>query len=371
MSESKKRSAWLLLTAVLAMVQILHLVPYFLVTISIRKIYGDNAGIAGVILIASGILAKLVTGRLLSQIEPKRVLVFSLGITVIAAASYKLQPQDTHLWVSIRIFHGIAFGLALTSVNSVAKRLIPLDKTNTGMSLLSSSIMIAYALAASIGVRINEHPNTMFNVGIASALSGMVLAGVMCICILPTMPPAPKSTNKWFIGSVGPFAFMAAGVTTYYGAVSAYLPATLPDKSAAQEFILLMTVANVIMYLVAGPLANKQGNYWVTVVSMFTLGASIFALAFKLVTLAAILVGIGFGLVSNALLGAVMKKVDSTEGGAASATYFTGYDTGTMLSFFTGNLLIQQSTYSPIMWSVYLIPVGLALASAQRYRSLF
>lgn len=155
-------------------------------------------------------------------------------------------------------------------------------------------------------------------------------AKVMCICILPMMPPAPKSTNKWFIGSVGPFAFM-----------------------------------------VAGPLAKQRGNYWVTVVSIFTLGASIFALAFKLILLAGLLIGAGFGLGSVVLLGAVMKKVGSTEGGAASSTYFTGYDIGMMLSFFTGNVLVQQSTHSPIMWSVYLIPLGLALGTAQRYRSLF
>lgn len=341
---------------VLATIEMLMLGCYFIPYTQLVGLYGHYAWLEVLVLSVAGIAAKMWSGSLLQRVSTKHMLLLSNIGVLLAAVGYLVLPRGIWWDSALRIYHGAMWGISLTAVDAATRAVTPKERLGSATALISSSVMISYMLFGGGVVTLLRGQTLHFIVG---AIASLVSVGLTMLTEIPNKPKIEKSKTvqetkaSWVVKGAIPFTIIIMGISLYYGSISAYLPsATMPGK--ALQFIFLMGTVSIVARWIAGWLADKLGEFPVSLIAVGALIGSVFLLMGDHTTAAAICIGIGFGPISVVLLSATMRKVGSDKGGAASATFFMGYDTGMLIGQMLGGVLIGK-------WLLFLLPLGLSL----------
>lgn len=341
----------------LAAIEMLMLGCYFIPYTQLKELYGHYAWLEVLVLSVAGIAAKMWSGSLLQRISAKNMLLLSNIGVLLAAVGYLVLPRGIWWDSALRIYHGAVWGISLTAVDAATRAVTPKERLGSATALISSSVMVSYMLFGGIVVTLLRGQETLHFV--MGAIASFVSVGLTMLMEIPYGPKKSKATQKtdsqasWIVRGAIPFTLIITGVAMFYGSISAYLPsATMPGK--ALQFIFMMGAVSIVARWIAGWLADKLGEFPVTLIAVGALIGSVFLLLGDYTTAAAFCIGIGFGPISVVLLSATMRKVGSDKGGVASSTFFMGYDTGMLIGQMFGGVLIGN-------WLWFLLPLGLSL----------
>lgn len=121
---------------------LMYLIHYTLiVTVTIFTIDKYHAsesmgGLAAGIFIIGMLFGRLASGRVIDNLQPKKVLLFGIIFSIITVGLY-FAIHSLLILMFVRLLHGIAFGLSSTATGTISSRIIPEKRKGEGIGYLS------------------------------------------------------------------------------------------------------------------------------------------------------------------------------------------------------------------------------------------
>lgn len=349
----------------------------------LRQLSGSDATVGLCIALgtASALLARPLAGYAADRIGRAPILFLGLFLMMSALFAYSWFPA---VWVVIliRCVNGIGWGISTTLSNTVATDVIPAQRLGEGMGFFSVSQSVSMALAPAIGLSI------MSLLGYRS-MTFFAVALLLAACIPAAFVKYRAITKSDTRHTFAPFEKSAARPSAVMIFVGIPLGATL---SFSALYGMSLGVENGAMFLssfaismfvtrpIAGRLIDRFGfdrvvyPGFVAYMASMALFAAVNSLTAFLVI--ALLQGVAYGMVQNALQTMSLKNVPPQRRGAANATFFSLFDLGIGLGNLLAGLLSAAFGYArmyfammiPLLFGGLLYYRIITIASARKLR---
>lgn len=237
--------------------------------------------------------------------------------------------------IMLRLMHGLLWGITTTSGNTIAVDLVPSSRRGEGLSYFGLSSTIPMAIGPLIGLKLIADGNyhRMFIVAIILSLSGFALAlGVRYPVI--ERPKVPFSIKNLFEKSTLPLALVLLINMISYGGLVSFISIYVKETNIGDAglFFMIYAVGIAFSRLFSGRVFDRSGPFRLSVAAFGMLITGFMALALIQTTYgfmgAALLLGMGSGMIFPTLQAMVNNLIEPHRRGAANSTLFTALDLG-------------------------------------------
>lgn len=269
------------------------------------------------------------------------------------------------LMLIVRFLHGLAWGVTTTSASTLIVDVIPAHRRGEGIGLYGLSMTIPMALGPLLGLEISQRfgfPALFF-----SALAFSTLGFLIAIQIkYPKYEVKPHLKFRWqnLIEKTSiPITLNLLLVNIGYGGLVAFvsLYAIETGVGHAAVYFIVFAAGITIARLYGGKIFDRKGPYQIVIFGIAALVAGYLFLGFikslETFFLAALLSGLGSGVVFPAFQAMVNNIVTEQRRGAANSTLFTGLDLGIGVGMLVTGWLGQIIGFA----NTYLIFSGLSV----------
>jgi len=255
----------------------------------------------------------------------------------------------------LRFAHGLAWGLTTTSNTTLAGDIIPAAKRGEGFGLFGVSTTIGMALGPPLGTFILQHSgyDVMFIAGSAVSIISMIMASLIKY---PVYHPTPENRQfKWknlFEASTVIPSLNLLIIGLSYGGLISFI--ALYGKEIGIEnpsgFFLVFALGIITSRFSTGKAVDRNGPRLViiTCLTLLIIGYPLLALLQNSwgFYLAALILGIGNGVVWPTFQAMINNIVPSSRRGAANSTLFIAMDLGMGLGMMSAGLISQKYSIS-------------------------
>jgi MFS family permease len=285
-------------------------------------------------LTVSAVLSRPLAGFALDRFGRRWVAITCAALFVLAALSYNL-AATLPLLALIRVLHGLPFGGATTSYDTVAADLVPPQRWGEGLGIYGTASTLAMAVgpAVALGIVGQGQYTRLFSAAALAALGALVLASALRY---PTVrnSEAVLSRSSVLEPRVAWLAVAAILALPGYGGVVTFvtLYASELGVERAGLFFAVYAASVLLSRVVAGRLFDRYGPRPSVATSLACLAASFMALGLWRTELgyfaAALLLGPGMGMLFPSLGAMAVNLVPAARRGAANATVGVAIDVG-------------------------------------------
>ena len=258
--------------------------------------------------------------------------------------------------------HGLAWGIANTSSNTVATDIVPKSRLGEGMGFFSLSTGLAMAVSPAVALSLPS--DVMFVLATVFMASATVLA--CCLRYPPVVLTKRKSRFPFEKTAFCP-ALVVFFSNTSYGAVLTFLAVYAAQRGVGNigpyftvyAIVLLLTRPNI------GRLVDKKGHRAALLPGLFFLAGALIMLSQStsliLFLVSAVLYGVGQGAVQTSAQTLAVLYTPKDRIGAANATFFTGFDGGIGFGALLASGLVSLFGYSGMFLCLTACPMLAAL----------
>lgn len=353
------------LFAFTAMYYIMSTLPLFTTEI-LKGNKGDVGYIFGLFAFA-GVVARPIAGGLLDRAGRQRIAWVSLLCLFLAMLSYHWVTGLALLFI-LRFVHGVCWGFSTTSLATLATDTIPFKKRGEGIGYFGLSMSIAMLIGPSLGLQVLHtfDYSVMFYVG-----AGLAALSLFCLLAFDgkAMTAGPhKKSKEWLAKEVLAYGWIIFFMAVVYSAILSFIVLYAKEIHVENSgnFFLANAVTVIISRPYAGRMLDKNGPVGVMSLGFCSLFATFiclfFANGYPLYLLAALLLGIGFGIIYSLSMALAINQVDMSRRGIVTGTILTAFDMGFALG---AAVMGQVSIYVglKLMYllcgAVVLIPFGI------------
>ena len=321
----------------------------------------------------SAILIRLFTAEGISLLGKKRFLLIGIIISLIATAGY-YWAASVPLSLSVRIFHGVGFGIATTMYVTIVSDIIPSARRGEGMGYFGLGTTVMMALAPALGVWVADTYGFgwLFIIAVSSQIAALIWT---IFCSVSESIPSPIRKEESLLSrviepkAIFP-AFLSFLLGVCVGGVLSFI--TLMAKDAhimnAGYFFLVATSNVFLARLVAGKIFDRKGAPWVILPSAVILLAGMLMLSAasssEMFLGAAACYGLGTGALFPALQTWMVNIAAPERRGVASATFYNALDIGVGGGAIVLGLVAVKSGYHAIYFSSAVVVAGFILVYA-------
>ena len=241
------------------------------------------------------------------------------------------------LMIVIRFLHGLTWGSLSTSGSTIAVDLIPASRRGEGISLFGLSMTIAMAIGPLIAISILGKISFMGVFVIASAISlfGLLLAMIIRFPVYKPNPDNSSFSLKRLIEKSSiPLSLNMLIITITYGGILSF--AAIYAKEIGVEnsgiFFLFLSAGIGLSRFFSGTIFDRVGPLRIVIIGLILLIIGFPILYFFPNTIgfhiAAVIIGLGFGIVMPTFQAMINNLVKPERRGAANSTFFTSFDLG-------------------------------------------
>ena len=270
--------------------------------------------------------------------------------------------------IATRFIHGLLFGLGSTAVTASAIRTIPEDQIGRGIGILSATGIGSLAVAPALGIFISE--TWGYSVLFVFTAIVAVAAGIIVLVVgSETMLPAVgKGLERFKFSLKELFAVEALG---FMGITIIFTSSTAMITSFLVVFANTRNIANIGLYFtiyaivlilvrVIGSRIIDKYSYKRTIpicaalcaCGLVIIGAST---TFPPLCIAALVLGIGYGISSPTLQTQAIKSVPAERRGTAAATFYCGMDMSHIGGPLAMGFIAEASEYSTGFFCFFLL----------------
>lgn len=319
------------------------------------RIGADNA-VAGLItglFALSSCICRPVFGNLLDR--RGRQMILLLGIVGYAVVTFFYNFADTvMLLLVVRFIQGVGMSAYSTSLGTIAADLVPEEKLAEGFGYYNLIQTIAAAVGPMMGL--NLIANSNFHLLFTAVFMFAVLSLIISLFIRyekeQTVTKKASGRKKLIEKSAVPVAFAIFFIDISAGSVMTFI-SPYAASHGIQNIGLYFTVNAVIVFfsrILISRLLNWMGTYRAIICGMSLIGLSMIVLyvstSINMFLIAAVLNGLGAGVIFPVLNSLVVKFCADDRRGAANATYYIGIDVGTGGGAVIGGFLSQWFGYA-------------------------
>lgn len=300
------------------------------------------------VVLSSYVLALLLvrpfSGFLVDTWPRKPVLLLGTLLFVAVFTGYYFAASVLFLIV-LRFVHGLFWGLATVSANTVAIDIIPSARRAEGIGYFGVNANVAMAFAPYFGVLIYDGHG--FHALVTAALLMGVLAVVaaafirvparQCIAEKP-----PVSLDRFILVKALPILFNQLFLAFGWGTLVAF--AVLYGKEVGIHnsgiFFLFLAGGVVLSRVTAGKLVDRGHLHRMMAIAILLIATGFTGFALfhdiRMFCLSALLIGLGYGTLFPALQTIYINMAPAAQRGTANSTYLTGFDLGISLGMLLG-----------------------------------
>lgn len=363
---TKKKTAFPPIFYFLIILQTFLSLSFYMVAPLITKYLthvGSTLAAAGII---SGILSYICliirpfSGLLADRVNPRYILMVSLGLFGISIMGYGL-TENTVLFAVFRIISGIAFAFSSTTVFAYAGILIPEQRMGEGVGYLGMGNIVSSAIGPVLGNFLAGWFGYRVSFGVAGFMSFLP---AVVLLLLPSNVPSIKAasfrdTNKKrkiyfrdiFACELIPIAILAALFSYTNSTMSNFLLLFAEGRGivSASFYFSSLALFLVILRPLTGKVNDRYGLGSVLIPGyvLTVLGVLMIANAYRLWMLLAASAFMAFGQGGGqpAVQAECMKRLGADRRGVATSTYFIFNDIAQGLAPTVGGILADRSGY--------------------------
>lgn len=354
----------------------------------------STASIATGIFTIGCLAARFCGGPVTDRLGLKATTLLGMGLTCLATFLYVVAGSVEAI-IAIRLMHGLCYGVASTTVTSIASANIPENRHGEGMGYFMLSVTLASAVGPLVGIALNSAAtgNLLFYLAgtmAAAACVAVILAGPLSpeesaegqaiedITSLepqapsiefdqtaPRLLPTPPSLKRCLEFSVFPIGSLAFVSHLVYGSVSAYLDPFAQQAhlmGAAGLFFVVYAAAMLISRPFTAKILDRQGPTLLIVPGFVALGAGIFLMGLSVtgaeLLAAAALIGYGLGAIQPTGLALSTQYLGRSRYTVANATFYMMTDLACGISPIIFGFAVPTLGYRGLFCSLLLLSVA-------------
>lgn len=332
-----------------------------------------DVGLLSAIFVFCAILIRFSTDYGIKKWGKKYYLYIGCILCFIAALSYILATSVPKL-LSLRVLHGLGFGIATTLYATIVSDILPESRRGEGIGYFGLGTTLAMAVAPGVGVWIVD--NISFQMlFIVATLSQIIALLCMSFCSLPddrTIRTDCRESSSLLDKLIEKHLLFQAFLTVLFGicigGVLNFIALLAKEVHIANAgyFFLVCTLCIFLSRLVTGRIFDKKGPAWVLLPGsvLFLAGFIVLAQSKTLTVFltASALYGFGYGTVFPAVQTWMFNLVPPSKRSAASATFYNMIDIGNGAGSVALGMLAGKLGYASIYWCSVII-MGIFLFS--------
>lgn len=304
------------------------------------------------------------SGYLADMFNRKPVFLLSYFLFISVFITYPL-VETLLLFAFMRVLHGLTFGMVSTSSNTLIVDIMPASRRGEGLGYFGISSNLAMAIGPMIGLTLHETTGSYNIIFYTAILSGLIGFCFSCKIRAPKKQRTigePLSFDRFFLtkGFKASICLLLMafpfGITTSYIALYAR---ELGISSSIGLFFSLLAVGLIVSRTFAGTMLDK-GKLTNVILYGSIIGLFAFSLfaslgliaphyllfATILFFAAALLIGIGYGMIFPAYNTLFINLAPHNRRATASSTYLTSWDIGIGAGLIFGADLAELSGFS-------------------------
>lgn len=351
---------------------LLPILPAYLLSLNASPI---QVGLVTTLFTIGAVLIRPLVGYYLIDNQRKSLAIGASAVLMMITFIYPFL-NIVWLFLLLRFFHGIAWGVSTTANSTIAVDLIPKARLGEGMGYFSISTTVGAIIAPSLGIFIYD--SFSFDLLIWSSVI-LSLSAVIALQFVHSPTPVKREKqpfrffdmifekDAWFP------ALLAVITTLGFGAIITFL--VLFGKQKGLEHIFLFFLINATVATLLRPFTgkwyDKKGPWSIIIVSAMLGFLSLVMLSYATndlhLIIAAILFGAGYGTVMPCLQTWAVQKVSEEKSGAANATFYSSFDVGVGVSAFVLGILAEWISLGMIFRVVSLSFIVVAVLVYKDY----
>jgi len=330
---------------------------YFLLItlpIYIEKIGGTESEIGlilGVFTI-SAVLLRPFIGKEVDRRGRKIILISGIVIFFISMLLYNYTRNVTSLLL-LRVLHGIGWGAATTAATTLIADIAPPKRRGEAMGVFGMASNVAMAIGPALSMILLQKYDFPILFSMSAGIS--LLSLLLVLPISETMVVHPR-TPLFSREALFPSALMFM-ISLTYGSIVSFLSLFAQKQGIPNPgiFFTVFAVTLILVRALAGKLSDIKGRKFVIVPGMVLIAAGLGVLstasALNSFLVAALLYGIGFGLVHPSLMALLVDMVGDEGRGAAMGTFTAAFDLGIGAGSILLGLVLQYFDFQ-VMYSL-------------------
>lgn len=371
--------------AILFAIQFCVAFLFFLLIVTMASITIDQyraseslAGLVSGIYILGALVARLIVGRFVDSLDPKKILLAGLALMTLDMLFYFPRWGISFLLVN-RLFHGMTVGVALTVTGAVVSRLLPESRKGEGIGYFSLSGVLGSAFGPFIGLYLMQHADYNLIYGLCFALGVISLVcGILLRLPEAESPDKPQVSagfrlSDYIEPNVLPLGVVVFGIALGWSSVLSFINLYASETNlvnAASFFFMVYSVSVIASRPVTGRIMDARGANVVIYPAfvLYAAGLLLFGTARSgaVLLLAGLLLGLGFGNLQSIANTIAVKSAPQHRMGRAVSTFFVTMEAGMGIGPYLLGFLIPILGFR----NLYVILAILMLAISGLYHVL-
>ncbi len=339
----------------------------------------SNAGLVVTFMLASAILIRPFSAKVLDIVGMKKTLVCSVAIFAVTTLFY-LGIKSFVLLLILRFIHGISFSIVTTATSAIAANIVPKARRGAGMGYFAMAMNLAVVVGPFIGLTLLQFVSFQ---GFFMTLSILMIIGVFCTFIvevkdIETSEAAERSKFTLKLTDLiepkaMPIAIVSGFVGIAYASILSFVPVYAKEiglEAAASYFFLVFAIIMIAFRPYLGRLFDEKGARFVLVPStiFFAVGLTVLGLTTtsSVLLIAAAIIGLGYGTLLPGFQTVAIQSTEAHRTGQAISTFFIFYDLGIAVGAFIWGIIVGAFNYE----TMYLMGAVLTLVTSVLLYSL-
>lgn len=350
----------------------------------------------GVILASYALALLLVrpfSGYMVDNYPRKLVYLISISCFMAVFVGYYF-AVSVAAFIILRFIHGLFWGLASVSANTIAIDIIPSSRRAEGIGFFGVNMNIAMATAPFVAMYIYE------NRGFSDLITVAIGMGILAVFAVnwiqapvhvkaqkgstrrhadlehpedvhhPDVPPVRStiSVDRFVLVKAFPILFNQLFITFGWGGLAAYAVIYGQEIGITNPAFFFLFLASGIMVsrVGSGKLVDRGYIHQVVIFAIAVTALSFLAFSYfqtqNAYYISALFIGVGYGTLLPALQTIYINMAPASKRGTANSTYLTGFDIGVGLGMLTGAGIAEHFSFQfTYMLTAVLCGIGLLL----------
>lgn len=313
------------------------------------------------------------SGYLVDLYSRKKILLISFICYVAIFFGY-FYAVTIFVFVIVRFFHGITWGLSTVSSSTLAIDLVPSERRAEGIGYFGTFMNVAMAIGPFIAIHIYQ--NYSFQIllycAIFMGILGIVAASFIKAPERPKLEREKVSFDRFFLLPAWPIFLNQLLPSFAWGTIGPFVAQygkqiNIPN---AGIFFLFWAGGIIVSRIFSGRMVDKGYIHLVNTSAMAIVATAFlgFALIHNIAAfcVSGLFIGIGFGMMFPALQTLYINMAENNQRGTANSTYLVGFDLGLALGTLVGGYISGIYSFEIL----FMVASGLCFFSILVYQTI-
>ncbi|NDW09479.1 MFS transporter [Dysgonomonas sp. 520] len=269
------------------------------------------------------------------------------GVEKLLGVSLDFYTTVLILFIIVRFFHGMAWGMSTVSSSTLAIDVVPSERRAEGIGYYGTFMNVAMAVGPFIAIHIYHESgfSTLLWCAIGMGVLGVLAAAMIKAPIRQPQKRERLSFDRFFLLPAFPIFLNQLLPCFAWGTIGPFVAqyGKEVDVPNAGIFFLFWAGGIIASRIFAGKLVDRGYIHLVNVVAMGIVAVAFFsfALIHNIYAFCAsgLFIGVGFGMMFPALQTLYINMAENNQRGTANSTYLVAFDLGLALGMLVGGYI--------------------------------